>query len=63
MPCIDRFNDWYDVGAKALGAGAFVKVYKAVHKETGDECTLKVLKKTSFPAWRGKEAESKEDMK
>ena len=62
MPCIDRLHDWYDFDAKALGAGAFVRVYKAVHKETGDECAVKVLKNTSFPTWR-RRAESQEEMK
>ena len=48
MPSVDRLHDRYDVDAEAFGKGAFGTVYQAVHKQTGDECAIKVLKKSSF---------------
>ena len=51
-PRVDRLHDRYAVDAEALCKGAFGTVFKAVHKQTGDECAIKVLKKSSFTSNR-----------
>ena len=52
IPSVDRLHDRYEVDADALGKGAFGTVYHAVHKQTGDECAIKVVKKSSFTSNR-----------
>lgn len=45
---IEHLKDHYLIGKKVLGQGCSSQVRQAIHKESGTECALKIIRKAEI---------------